>query len=382
MMLQGQPQPLDETPKDRLHIGYQIQNPYKEQPMPKVGDKIGPNRVEVLVGEGGMANVYKVWHEGLEVVRAVKVLKKAFHQESKERFLTEAKILADISHPNIVEIHSIGYIDRQIPFIEMEFVEGTSIKKLIMEHQRVPITAALSIAYFVSQALKYAHVKDYTLYGKVYHGLIHRDIKPDNIVVGKNGIVKLMDFGVARPSEVSLHTVGAKIVGTLIYLSPEQLNGTTLDHRSDLFSLGTVLYEMITGNRAFPHKSLQDLVEKKMKGEYAPLASHTVAVTPSINTLVDRCLALDPNDRYPSAADLGEAIFSALHEITDRAPADIIARFMANPASLTMVNLKKSKTLPKMPAQEKPKRSFPWVWIALCLAGAIGAGILLAIFQR
>jgi serine/threonine protein kinase len=347
-----------------------------------VGDKIGPNRVEVLVGEGGMANVYKVWHEGLEVVRAVKVLKKAYHQESKERFLTEAKILADISHPNIVEIHSIGYIDRGIPFIEMEFVEGTSIKKLIMEHQRLPVTAALSIVYFVSQALKYAHVKDYTLYGKVYHGLIHRDIKPDNIVVGKNGIVKLMDFGVARPSEVSLHTVGAKIVGTLIYLSPEQLNGTSLDLRSDLFSLGAVLYEMITGNRAFPHKSLQDLVEKKMKGEYAPLASHNVAVTPSINAVVNRCLALNPDDRFPSSADLGEAIFSALHEITDRAPADIIARFMANPASLTMVNLQKPKTPPKMPEVEKPKRSFPWGWIVLGIVGAIGAGILAAIYLR
>jgi serine/threonine protein kinase len=382
MMSQGQPQPSNENSKDRLHIGDQIQNPYLEQPMPKVGDKIGPNRVEVLVGEGGMANVYKVWHEGLEVVRAVKVLKKAFHQESKERFLTEAKILADISHPNIVEIHSIGYIDRQIPFIEMEFVEGTSIKKLIMEHQRLPITAALSIVYFVSQALKYAHVKDYTLYGKVYHGLIHRDIKPDNIVVGKNGIVKLMDFGVARPSEVSLHTVGAKIVGTLIYLSPEQLNGTALDHRSDLFSLGTVLYEMITGNRAFPHKSLQDLVEKKMKGEYAPLTSHNVTVTPSIKAIVDRCLALNPDDRHPSAADLGEAIFSALHEITDRAPADIIARFMANPGSLTMVNLQKSKTLPKMPSIEKPKHSFPWGWIALGIAGAIGAGIFAALYLR
>jgi serine/threonine protein kinase len=374
MSLQGTPPKKNPGPQ-RLRVGEQIQNPYQEQPMPGVGDKIGPNRVELQVGEGGMANVYKVWHEGLEVVRAVKVLKKAFHQESKERFLTEAKILADINHPNIVEIHNIGYIDRQIPFIEMEYVEGTSIKKLIMKNQRLPITLALSVTYFVSQALQYAHVKDYTLYGKVYHGLIHRDIKPDNIVVAKDGVVKLMDFGVARPSEVSLHTVGAKIVGTLIYLSPEQLNGTTLDNRSDLFSLGTVLYEMITGSRVFPHKSLQDLVAKKMKGEYEPLASHGVTVTPSVSRIVDRCLALNPNDRFPCAADLGEALFSALHEITDRAPSDIIARFMANPASLTMVNLKKSKTMPKLPT-----RLF-W-WIAGGIAGAVGAGVATALLLK
>jgi serine/threonine-protein kinase len=381
MISQDQPQL---NPKDRIRVGDQIQNPYQEQPMPKVGDKIGPNRIELLVGEGGMANVYKVWHEGLEVVRAVKVLKKAFHQESKERFMTEAKILADINHPNIVEIHNIGYIDRQIPFIEMEFVEGTSIKKMIMEHQRLPITVALSIAYYVSQALQYAHIKDYTLYGKVYHGLIHRDIKPDNIVVSKDGTVKLMDFGVARPSEVSLHTVGAKIVGTLIYLSPEQLNGTTLDHRSDLFSLGTVLYEMITGNRAFPHKSIQDLVQKKMKGEYTPLSSHNVQVTSSIKSIIDRCLALNPDDRYRYAADLGEALFSALHEITDRAPADIIARFMANPASITMVDLqkRKTKTLPPVSPVSKKKSWVPILWITLGIAAAIGAGICTAFYLR
>jgi eukaryotic-like serine/threonine-protein kinase len=381
MISQDQPQP---NPKDRIRVGDQIQNPYQEQPMPKVGDKIGPNRIELLVGEGGMANVYKVWHEGLEVVRAVKVLKKAFHQESKERFMTEAKILADINHPNIVEIHNIGYIDRQIPFIEMEYVEGTSIKKMIMEHQRLPITVALSIVYFVSQALQYAHIKDYTLYGKVYHGLIHRDIKPDNIVVSKDGTVKLMDFGVARPSEVSLHTVGAKIVGTLIYLSPEQLNGTALDHRSDLFSLGTVLYEMITGARAFPHKSIQDLVQKKMKGEYTPLSSHNVQVTSSIKSIIDRCLALNPDDRFRYAADLGEALFSALHEITDRAPADIIARFMANPASITMVDLQKAKakTLPPASPVSKKKSWVSILWITLGIAAAIGAGICTAFYLR
>ncbi|MBN1127873.1 MAG: serine/threonine protein kinase [Chitinispirillaceae bacterium] len=377
----GTPQNVNPD-QQRLRVGGQIQNPYQEQPMPGVGDKIGPNRIELQVGEGGMANVYKVWHEGLEVVRAVKVLKKAFHRESKERFLTEAKILADINHPNIVEIHNIGYINQQIPFIEMEFVEGTSVKNLIIEHQRLPITVALSVSYFVSQALQYAHVKDYTLYGKVYRGLIHRDIKPDNIVVAKDGLVKLMDFGVARPSEVSLHTVGAKIVGTLIYLSPEQLNGTALDCRSDLFSLGTVLYEMIAGSRAFPHKSLQDLVAKKMKGEYEPLASHGVAVTPSLTRIIDRCLALNPDDRFSCAANLGEALFSALHEITDRAPADIITRFMANPASLTMVNLKKSKTLPRMPAA-KPVASSRLYWlITLGIAGAVGAGVLAALFLK
>jgi serine/threonine protein kinase len=380
-MIEVPPSPHND-PQERLRVGDQaVQNPYQEQAMPAVGDRIGPNRVELLVGEGGMANVYKVWHEGLEVVRAVKVLKKAFHQESRERFLTEAKILADINHPNIVEIHGIGLVGHQIPFIEMEFVEGVSIKHLIAQHHRLPLAVALSTAYCVTQALQYAHVKDYTLYGKVYHGLVHRDIKPDNIVVRKDGVVKLMDFGVARPSEVSLHTVGAKIVGTLIYLSPEQLNGTSLDHRSDLFSLGCVLYEMITGCRAFPHKSLQELVQKKMKGEYEPISAHGVAVPESAVKIIDRSLALSPDDRFQSAADMGEALFAALHEITTRAPQDILARFMANPASLTSVNLQ-MKSLPSLDEPETPKNSMLYWWIALGIAGAAAVGIIVAILLK
>lgn len=364
--------PNDGAP-GRLKVGGQIQNPYQELPMPKVGDKIGPNRIDLLVGEGGMANVYKVWHEGLEVVRAVKVLKKANHQESKERFLTEAKILADINHPNIVEIHNIGYIDRQIPFIEMEFVEGTSIKNLLTQYQRLPPTVALSIAYFTSQALHYAHIKNYTLYGKVYHGLIHRDIKPDNIVISKEGVVKLMDFGVARPSEVSLHTVGAKIVGTLIYLSPEQLNGTQLDHRSDLFSLGTVLYEMISGNRVFPHKSLQDLVQKKLKGEYLPLSSHGVPVSSSVEQIIKNSLALHPDDRFESASDMAEALFASLHEITDRAPQNILSRFMGNPASLTSVAIKPPSGMKQL---RKTTQTITKQWWMVFGAGIVAAAIL------
>jgi eukaryotic-like serine/threonine-protein kinase len=380
-MINPTPSPNENTP-ERFKVGGQIQNPYQELPMPKVGDKIGPNRVDLLVGEGGMANVYKVWNEGLEVIRAVKVLKKAHHQESKERFLTEAKILADINHPNIVKIHNIGYIDRQIPFIEMEFVEGTSIKNLLAQYQRLPVPVALSIAYFTSLALHYAHIKNYTLYGKVYHGLIHRDIKPDNIVVSQDGVVKLMDFGVARPSEVSLHTVGSKIVGTLIYLSPEQLNGTQLDHRSDIFSLGTVLYEMISGNRVFPHKSLQDLVQKKLKGEFLPLKSHGVPLPSSVEKIISKSLALNPDDRFTSASDMAEALFASLHEVTDRAPQDILTRYRGNPASLTSTAMRAPAGIKQLREMKKTGMIKWWIVFSAGIVAAAIIGSLLAIVLK
>jgi serine/threonine-protein kinase len=297
----------------------------------------------------------------------VKVLKKYTVTEARERFLTEAKILADIHHPNIVEIHNIGYVNQQIPFIEMEYVEGISIKNMLSETQRLPLSVALSIAYFICQALHYAHTKDYTLYGKVYRGLIHRDIKPDNIFISKDGIVKLMDFGIARPSEVSLHTVGAKIMGTLVYLSPEQLNGTTLDNRSDIFSLGTVLYEMITGKRAFPQKTLSEIVQKKTKGIYQPITGTSVEIPEKLVAIVDKSMALHPEDRYATIADFSYELFVILRSISDRSPNDIIQRFLTDPSSIPTWSQEK----------KKPEFPFPWPLIAIIAALLLMAIILI-----
>jgi len=319
-----------------MKVGDAVSNPYKDMVLPTLspGFKIGPNRVEMLIGEGGSATVYKVWHEGLEVIRAVKVLKKYTNKEARERFFTEAKILSDINHPNIIEIHNIGYFDQQVPFLEMEYVDGFSIKSLLSQHVKLPLTVALSVAYFVSHALRYTHIKDYTIYGKVYHGLIHRDIKPDNIIISKDGIVKLMDFGIARPSEVSLHTVGQKIMGTLIYLSPEQLSGKTLDLRSDIFSLGAVLYEMLSGHRAFPQKVLSELVQKKTKAEFKPLSALGISIPDELNAIINKSMALDPDNRYANCADFGQDLFAVFRNISDRAPQDILSRFMVNPSSV------------------------------------------------
>lgn len=315
---------------DRIQVQGQVDNPYQQR-MPQPGEKIGPSRVEQLIGEGGMASVYKVWNEGLEVVRAIKVLKRATIKEARERFLTEAKILADIRHPNIVEIYSIGLFDKQMPFIEMEYVDGMSVKKLIAQNARISLPAALAVSYSVCQALQYAHTKDYTLYGNIYHGLIHRDIKPDNIIIARDGQIKLMDFGIARPSEVSLHTVGAKIMGTLVYLSPEQLNGTDLDHRSDVFSMGAVLYEMVTGHRAFPQKTLSELVQAKTKGQYKPITEYGIPMPKELAVVVDRAMALDPQDRFDTAADMARSIYEVLLDITDVPPQDIVIRYINDP---------------------------------------------------
>ena len=349
-----------------------IPNPYEQQRMPSPGDKIGPNQILEIIGEGGSACVYKVWHEGLEVIRAIKILKQDKNKHARDRFLTEAKILADIHHPNIIEIHHIGYYDQQIPFLELEYVEGMSVKAMIKENRSLPLPVALAITYFVCQALHYAHLKDYTLYGKVYRGLIHRDVKPENIVISRDGIVKLMDFGIARPSEVGLHTVGARIMGTLVYLSPEQLNGNQLDHRSDIFSLGAVLYEMVTGKRAFPQKTLSELVHKKTAGQYRPINLNETSLPEHLVKIIDICMSLDPADRFENAAELSYNIYAVLRKISDQAPQDILTQFMRNPSSIPY-----EWSITEQTPGNKGVRSLPWKRIVAVSSAAAAATLLL-----
>jgi eukaryotic-like serine/threonine-protein kinase len=366
---------LSQPGKRYIRVPEQAQaNPY-QSPMPKVGDKIGPNRIMLLVGEGGMANVYKIWHEGLEVTRALKILKNASDKELRDRFFTEAKILADIHHPNIVEIHNIGYWEQNVPFIEMEFIDGLSIRDILTQHSRFPLAAALVTAYFVSQALHYAHIKDYTLYGKVYKGLIHRDIKPDNIIISRDGIVKLMDFGIARPSEVSLHTIGGKVMGSLAYLSPEQLEGKDIDHRSDIFSLGSVLYEMITGQRAYPQKTISDLVRHKSRGEFAPIDSFGLNIPPSLVETIKKSMALSRDERFSTAAEMGNALYREFKTIAERSPADVLYHFIKNPGAPMAIDAAAGAAA----GQPGSKRSRTLVIMAAAGAAVLLLGVLFAI---
>lgn len=301
--------------------------------MPQSGDILGHCRIIELIAAGGMANVYKVWHEQLEVIRAIKILKPGYDEESKARLETEAKISANLRHPNIVEIYGMGYWN-EIPFIEMEYVDGPSLKSLLEESGRLPLEFSIALTHAVCTALQFAHNQDLTLYGKVYDGLIHRDIKPANILISSRGIVKLADFGIARPSDVSLHTVGSKVMGTFAYLSPEQLNGERLDHRSDIYSLGTVLYEMITGTKTYPQKMLAELVHRKTKGQYIPVGSMGKNIPKPLCNTVDKSLMLDRNKRHQDAFEFDKELLASFKKQTSKSPEEIIRLFIKHPLPL------------------------------------------------
>lgn len=296
----------------------------------RVGDSVGNLRILEPIASGGMACLYKAYHTELEVVRALKVLKPGYTDEARSRFQTEAKLSANLKHPNIVDIYDVGLWDGYLPFIEMEYVEGVSLDRLLSSRKQLPVVVAASIAQVVCEALAFAASSTFTVYGTQYHGMVHRDIKPENILLSKNGVIKLVDFGIALPGSVSLHTTGGGILGTLPYASTEQLSSQALDGRSDVYSLGCVLYEMLTGEKAFPQRTLPELISAKMGGQYAPVQRFVKNVPEDILSIVEKSLASNREDRFADAESFGNALIDATHRMTDQSPAEAVRSFTVN----------------------------------------------------
>lgn len=305
-------------------------------------DPLGSGFITALLGEGGMANVYEIWNLQLEVHRAVKLLHPNSTLDSKQRFQTEVKITAKLHHPNIVEIHGVGEWN-DLPFIEMEFLRGYTLDTLIQQRGALPLTVCVALAIMVTRALHYAHNQEYIIYGKLYHGVIHRDLKPSNIMVTDEGTVKLMDFGIARPTDASIHTTDGSVLGTMQYLSPEQLEGKDTDIRTDIYSLGATIYEMLTGSRAFPEKNISRLMMLKLRNEYRSLDAFDLRIPGALKRLVHRCLAHSPAKRITDAGALLRELEKVHSHLTDELPEDTIRGFMDSGQAVRYVSLSKRR---------------------------------------
>jgi serine/threonine protein kinase len=287
---------------------------------------IGSGTVSAVLGEGGAAIVYEIWNEQLGVKRAVKVLKPNALNESFGRFQTEIRITAQLKHTNIIEIHSVGDW-HGLPYIEMEMLQGQSLDKIITQLGALPVEVCLAVGIMVCRALSYTHNHDYIVDNKRYKGILHRDLKPANIMILEGGGVKLMDFGIATPTNTSMHTMEGTIVGSLQYLAPEQLEGKKASKSSDLFALGAVLYEMLTGRLAFADKNMAHLLSKRLKNEYVPLKDYHLNIPGKLIKLVNSCMALDPGKRIDDATELGRRLELILHGISNFRPEEIIDYF-------------------------------------------------------
>ncbi|MEJ7891664.1 MAG: PASTA domain-containing protein [Solirubrobacteraceae bacterium] len=309
------------------------------------------------IGSGGMADVYCAQDSQLGRQVALKVLHRRFaaDQEFVERFRREASSAAGLQHPNVVQVFDRGELDGTY-YIAMEFLEGRSLKQLVTDEGPIDPGRAIDITVQVLRAARFAHKR----------GVIHRDIKPHNVIIDGEGRVKVTDFGIARAGASDMTETGA-IMGTAAYLSPEQAQGHTVSATSDLYSVGILLYELLTGQVPFNAESAVTIALKQVSEEPAPPRSLNLAVSPELEDVVLRALQKDPSRRF---ADADEFIGALEHVREAPARPDVAQRT----GSLTGVY----PALAGYEAVEERERRGRRFWLSLVaillLLGAIGAG--------
>ncbi len=255
----------------------------------KMIERIGNCRIVDEIGSGGMATVYKAVQEPLDRTVAVKMLKMNIAQDVQfaQRFEREALFMASLQHENI--LHVIDFVkDHKTLSIVMEYIDGIDLYDLLERAPRLPVEVAAIIALQVARALDYAH----------FRGIVHRDIKPANIILSFHGEVKLMDFGIARDETLTDLTEAGTGLGTPSYMSPEQILGDKLDFRSDLFSLGIVLYQMITGRKPFVEDDAHTVMQKIRLDKFTSARRINAAVPRSLERILSRCMEKMPANRY------------------------------------------------------------------------------------
>src|SRR6478609_2504713 len=254
----------------------------------------GRYRVVRKLGTGGMANVYLAEDQELGRSVAIKMLDERHSQDEQfvERFRREAKNAAGLSHPNIVSIYDRGQAEGTY-YIAMEYLEGRTLKELLIARGPTPLAVAIDYARQILSALGFAH----------RHGIVHRDIKPHNVVVAPDGRLKVTDFGIAR-SGTSQMTETGSIIGTAQYLSPEQAKGAPVTPASDIYSVGIVLYEMITGSVPFTGDTPLEIAMKHLSTTPLPPSETRPEVPHELDSIVLRALAKDPEDRYQSSDEM------------------------------------------------------------------------------
>ena len=287
-------------------------------------------RIIDLIGTGGMAHVYRAVNLSSRKIVAIKVLKDEYRNDAEflRRFEREARAVLHLSHENIVRAFDVGETDG-LPYIVLEFVDGKTLKEILDENGPMPARIAVALVVQVLDALGAAHAA----------GIIHRDVKPQNVIVMQSGKVKLMDFGIAR--EVDANTVtfaGSTVLGSVHYLSPEQAKGLPVSEGSDLYSAGIMLYEMLTGRVPFDGDSSVAIALKHISDIPVPPIELTNKVSPALNDVILRALNKDVNRRYGTASEMSAHLRRALKE-----PTGDFARFIPSSKPQTQKKPSQSK---------------------------------------
>ena len=286
------------------------------------GTHLGPYEILALLGAGGMGEVYRARDARLDRIVAIKILPAAIAADSDQlrRFEREARSASALNHPNIITIHELGQ-DGSTRYIAMELIEGQTLRELLRGGGGLPVRKVLEIAAQAAEGLAKAHEA----------GIAHRDLKPENLMISQDGFVKILDFGLAKAAPAggvaaetsalsSWETRPGMVLGTVQYMSPEQASGGALDFRSDQFSFGLVLYEMVTGKRAFVRNTVPEVLVAIMREAAEPVGAQNPDAPAPLCWAIERCLAKEPEKRYAATRELAREL-AAIRERFAEKPA-------------------------------------------------------------
>ncbi len=291
--------------------------------MPVIPDRVEKYEIADVIGQGGMATVYRARDTRLDREVALKVMHPHLQsaKEARERFSREALSVARLQHPGIMEIYDYSGEGSEVSFIATELLTGPTLRRFADEHPEIPAEIAACFIIAVARALKVAHAE----------GIIHRDVKPENVLLHRNREVKLTDFGIAQLLDAQSMTSTGQVLGSPGHMAPEQVEGNESTERSDLFSLGTVLYLLATGRLPFSGRNPHQVLKQIVDGKY-PDPLH---VRPSIGTIlraiIVRCLQVDPERRYPNAAELEADLSDFVKQVGIDSPLKALAEYLDDP---------------------------------------------------
>lgn len=340
----------------------------------ETGQRVGEYEVVGPLGVGGMGHVYKVRNIISNRDEAMKVLLPDFASDADlaARFMTEIRTVAGLEHPGIAQLRTAFQYQNQLVMV-MEYVEGATLEKLAAQI-RIPLDHVLDYTGQVLAALSYAHSR----------GVIHRDIKPANIMITTHGVVKLMDFGIAKSTDDLHLTRPGTTMGSVYYMSPEQVRGGNIDARSDLYSLGVTLYELLTGARPFQADTSYTILDAQLNKAPRPLIEVNPSIPPVLNDIVLRALAKRVEDRFQTADEFRDALRSAAHALQDPVQASAYTPVGSSQAqSTTYAPVQQTAPPPFVPvpqvaAPPTQPRSHRGLWIAVGAVAALLALVAVA----
>ncbi|MFK7815883.1 MAG: protein kinase [Gammaproteobacteria bacterium] len=269
------------------------------------GDRIGKYQLDKTIHQGKYRTIYKAHDPFLERDVAIKISQFPENQEGEENsqqlrnsFFLETRAIGQLQHPNIVSVYDAGIGDRQT-FIVMEYIDAKSLATIMSEKEEIPVSKAIDIVFKCCKALEYAHSKN----------VVHRDIKPANILITKDGNVKIVDFGIAKVRD-EIDTLSSGLFGSPLYMAPEQIEEQEVSPSTDLYALGVVLYELLTGEKIFEADNVHTHMYKILNEKPKPLSKYGVEHAEKIQPIIDQVLEKQQEQRYPAAADFATAIRS------------------------------------------------------------------------